>query len=121
MFGGFFTKSNICQREGNNYQCKSNLSCNINIPECHIFFRSQKAKAKVTIPRRISPVNTTSLADGVIPGNSGPAIASPNQNTEKLINQSAMTESKIGSILSIAINITKAVLSNKEHHDFIKN
>jgi hypothetical protein len=54
---------------------------------------------KVIIPINISSVNIIFLSDASIPGKIGDTIATPNQNTEKLIKKSAETEIKTGSSL----------------------
>lgn len=107
-FGRFSAKGNVCQREGNNYQSKSNLSHNLRLPESSkihdLFLLNQYAKNNDNIPNTISVVNTNILGDWPNPGNTGETIATPNQNTEKLINQSATTDNNAESNLPIYNN-----------------
>lgn len=108
--GRFFAKSDIGQRKSNNQKSKSNQSEKVNIPKSHKFsFLNRNAKYKAIILAKISSVNTTSLNFGSTPGNNGEATASPIQNTERLINQSANTDLKIGFRFAMDWNVSERV------------
>lgn len=95
MLGSFFTKSNLKQRESNNKKSEKNQKQNIHVPESDIHetsFLNLYAKYNATIAATRSNVNIPTLNEESIPGNIGETIATPNQNTERLINQSASTD-----------------------------
>ena len=96
-------KSNDCQRKSNQRSC-------IKIPEqsskfvhssSFDSFRSLKAIVKQTIPDIESAVNAASLKGKFRPERFDPRNATPNQNAERLINRSAITERKSGLTLII--------------------
>lgn len=98
------SQGNNNQSKSNNNQCKCNQGLDIYIPKTkdhNISFFSLYARNKESIPASTSAVNTTILKDESIPGNPGPTSAKPNQNTEKFIKKSAMTESKLKSFILI--------------------
>jgi hypothetical protein len=100
----FSSKSNIEQNKENEDQRISNSCQQINLRKVHDIFLLNKYPANNdTIPKKISTVNTTILDDGSIPGNTGDTIATPNQNTEKLIRKSAATENKTGFLSDITL------------------
>lgn len=101
--GRFSSKGNISQGKGNNNRHKSNDGQKINFSEIHFtLLLNQYAIANKTIPLIISSVNISNLDEESIPGNIGDTIATPNQNTEKLIRKSAVTERKANSNLFIS-------------------
>ena len=112
MFRRFFThlKGNKSQKKGNYNQSISYYSKRININETHNRVLEKYPNNNESIPTIISSVKTWAVDDGSSPGNTGATIATPNQNTEKLIQKSAKTEIKGVLNLFIAPTLTKLKL-----------
>ena len=108
-FGGFSVlfDHKKDQYKSNKKHSISNYSQKINSNKVHYNFLLNKYPVNNdTIPAIISAVNTTILYDGSIPGNTGDTIAAPNQNTEKSIRKSAITENRTESAFSPLITLT---------------